>query len=357
MKDKMKKNKQIVPENSFTEFLFYTTPNGKVKMEIFLRQETVWLTQAKIAELFDVDRSVVTKHLQNIFSEGELTKDATCAKIAQVQTEGQRKVERDVEFYNLDAIISVGYRVNSRRATHFRVWATQVLKEYIIKGFAMDDERLKNPNNIFGKDYFEEQLARIRDIRSSERRFYQKITDIYAQCSADYASDTDITKQFFATVQNKLHFAISGQTAAEIIYQRADSKKPYMGLTSWKNSPKGAIRKTDIDIAKNYLNEKELNLLNRIVTMYLDYAELQAQKGVVMYMKDWAVKLDTFLKFNEEEILSDTGKISHEVAVALAEKEYEKYRIIQDRLMESDFDREVKKIVQQSTKKKGKKVL
>jgi len=355
MKDKMKKNKQIIPENSFTEFLLYTTPNGKVKMEICLREETVWLTQVKIAELFDVDRSVITKHLQNIFLEGELAKNSTCAKIAQVQTEGQRKVTRNVEFYNLDVIISVGYRVNSRRAIHFRIWATQVLKEYIIKGFAMDDERLKNPNNIFGKDYFEEQLARIRDIRSSERRFYQKITDIYAQCSADYTFDTDITKRFFATVQNKLHFAISGQTAAEIIYQRADSKKPYMGLTNWKNSPKGAIRKTDIGIAKNYLNEKELNLLNRIVTMYLDYAELQAQKGVVMYMKDWAAKLDTFLQFNEEEILKDTGKVSHEVAAALAMKEYEVYRKKQDKNYVSDFDREIKKIIQQSPKKKGKK--
>jgi len=348
----MKKNKQIVKQNTFTEFLLYTTPNGKVKVEIFLRDETVWLTQAKIAELFDVDRSVVTKHLQNIFSEGELEKNSTCAKIAQVQKEGQREVARKVEFYNLDAIISVGYRVNSQRATHFRVWATQVLKEYIIKGFAMDDERLKNPDNIFGKDYFEEQLARIRDIRSSERRFYQKITDIYSQCSADYDPNTEITKQFFATVQNKLHFAISGQTAAEIIYQRADSKKPYMGLTSWKNSLKGAIRKTDVSIAKNYLDEKELNLLNRIVTMYLDYAEMQAQKGIVMYMKDWVNRLDAFLQFNEEDILKDSGKVSHEVATELAESEYEKYQVLQDRMLESDFDREVKKLLDSKKKKK-----
>jgi len=212
----MKKNKQIAKQNSFTEFLLYTTPDGKVKVEIFLRDETVWLTQAKIAELFDIDRSVITKHLKNIFESGELQEDSVCANF---------------KFYNLDAIISVGYRVNSRQATHFRIWATQVLKEYIIKGFAMDDERLKNPNNIFGEDYFEEQLARIRDIRSSERRFYQKITDIYAQCSADYDPNEIITKQFFATVQNKLHFAISGQTAAEIIYQRVSSKKTNMGLT------------------------------------------------------------------------------------------------------------------------------
>ena len=344
----MKKNKQIVPQNSFTEFLLYTTPNGKVKVEIYLHNENVWLTQAKIAELFDVDRSVITKHLKNIFESRELQEDSVCANFAHTAADGK---SYQTKFYNLDAIISVGYRVNSQRATHFRIWATQVLKEYIIKGFAMDDERLKNPSNIFGQDYFEEQLSRIRDIRSSERRFYQKITDIYSQCSADYNPNTEITKQFFAIVQNKLHFAISGQTAAEIIAQRADSKKPYMGLTSWKNSPKGAIRKTDVSIAKNYLDEKELNLLNRIVTMYVDYAEMQAQKGIVMYMKDWVNKLDAFLQFNEEDILKDSGKVSHEVAVALAESEYERYRIVQDRLFESDFDREVKKLLESKKKK------
>jgi len=359
----MKKNKQIAKQNSFTpldskhltgftEFLLYTTPNGKVKVEIFLHNENIWLTQAKIAELFGVERSVVTKHLQNIFQEGELDKNSTCAKNAQVQTEGSRQVTRDVELYNLDAIISVGYRVNSRQATHFRIWAIQVLKEYIIKGFAMDDQRLKNPDNIFGKDYFEEQLARIRDIRSSERRFYQKITDIYAQCSADYDPNEEITKQFFATVQNKLHWAITGQTAAEIIHDRVNSGKPTMGLTNWGNSPKGAIRKTDVSIAKNYLNEKELDGLNRIVTMYLDYAEMQAQKGIVMYMKDWVEKLDAFLQFNEKEILKNSGKISHEVAVALAEGEYEKYKVAQDRMLESDFDREVKKLLDSKKKKK-----
>jgi len=344
----MKKNKQIAKQNSFTEFLLYTTPNGKVKVEIFLRDENIWLTQAKIAELFDIDRSVITKHLKNIFESSELQEDSVCANFAHTATDGKTY---QTKFYNLNAIISVGYRVNSRKATHFRIWATQVLKEYIIKGFAMDDERLKNPNNIFGKDYFEEQLARIRDIRSSERRFYQKITDIYAQCSADYDPNETITKQFFATVQNKLHFAISGQTAPEIIAHRVDSKKPYIGLTSWKNSPKGAIRKTDVSIAKNYLDEKELNLLNRIVTMYLDYAEMQAQKGIVMYMKDWVAKLDAFLRFNEEDVLQDSGKVSHDVAVALAENEYEKYRIVQDRMLESDFDREVKKLLDSEKKK------
>jgi len=344
----MKKNKQIAKQNSFTEFLLYTTPNGKVKVEIFLRDETVWLTQEKIAQLFGVQRPAITKHLKNIFESGELQEDSVSSILEHTADDGKKY---QTKFYNLDAIISVGYRVNSRQATHFRIWATQVLKEYIIKGFAMDDERLKNPNNIFGKDYFEEQLARIRNIRSSERRFYQKITDIYAQCSADYDPNEAITKQFFATVQNKLHFAISGQTAPEIIAHRVDSKKPYIGLTSWKNSPKGAIRKTDVSIAKNYLDEKELNLLNRIVTMYLDYAEMQAQKGIVMYMKDWVAKLDAFLRFNEEDILQDSGKVSHDVAVALAEKEYEKYRVVQDRMLESDFDREVKKLLDSENKK------
>ncbi|MBU4338974.1 virulence RhuM family protein [Patescibacteria group bacterium] len=348
-----KKNKKIIPSNnSFTEFLLYTIPNGKVKVEIFLRDENIWLTQAKIADLFDVDRSVVAKHLQNIFSENELDKNSTCAKIAQVQSEGSRSVKRDIEFYNLDAIISIGYRVNSAKATHFRVWATERLKEYIIKGFTMDDERLKDPYGFFGKDYFEEQLARIRNIRSSERRMYQKVTDIYAQCSADYNPNEEITKQFFATVQNKLHFAITGKTAAEIISERADGAKINMGLTVWKNSPKGAIRETDVVIAKNYLNEKELDHLNRIVTMYLDYAEMQAQKGIAMYMKDWVEKLDAFLKFNEREILENAGKISHEVAEALALGEYEKFRAEQDKNYISDFDREVKKILNNKNKKK-----
>ena len=327
----------------FNEILLYTTPNEKVKVEIYLQDETIWLPQQKIADLFGVDRTVVTKHLINIYKEGELDKEATCAKIAQVQTEGGREVNRTIEFHNLDAIISVGYRVNSTQATHFRIWATERLKEYMIKGFTMDDERLKNPNNVFGKDYFEEQLARVRDIRSSERRFYQKITDIYSQCSADYSKDTDITKKFFATVQNKLHWAITGQTAAEIISSRADSKKENMGLTTWKNAPKGSIRKTDAGIAKNYLNEKELNSLNRIVTMYLDYAENQAGKGVMMYMKDWIKKLDAFLQFNEEAILKDSGRVTHEVALALAEKELEKFDAKQNKNIESDFDKAVKK--------------
>lgn len=343
-----KNKKDIVKNNSFTEFLLYTTPNGKVKVEIFLRDENIWLTQARIAELFGVERSVVTKHLQNIFQEGELDKNSTCVKIAQVQKEGNREVSRDIEYYNLDAIISVGYRVNSAQATQFRIWATERIKEYIIKGFTMDDERLKDPNGFFGKDYFEEQLARIRNIRSSERRMYQKVTDIYAQCSADYDPNKEITKQFFATVQNKLHFAITGKTAAEIIHERADSKKVNMGLTVWKNSPKGTIREIDVVIAKNYLNEKELDHLNRIVDMYLSFAEMQATRGILMKMKDWVDKLDAFLKFNEREILGNAGKISHEVAEALALGEYEKYRQSQDKKFKSDFDNYLE--IEQKTK-------
>ena len=331
----------------FNEILLYTTPNGNVKVEIFLHNETIWLSQQKIADLFGVQRPAITKHLQNIFETGELKEELVSSILEHTTKHGAlegKTQDTKVKLYNLDAIISVGYRVNSTQATAFRIWATERLKEYIIKGFTMDDERLKNPHNIFGKDYFEEQLARIRDIRSSERRFYQKITDIYSQCSADYAKDVDITEKFFATVQNKLHWAITGQTAAEIIAARVDSNKTNMGLTTWKNAPAGKIRKTDIGIAKNYLNEKELDGLNRIVTMYLDYAESQAQKGIVMYMKDWVVKLDAFLQFNERAILKDAGKVSHEIALALAEKEFEKYRIAQDRLLESDFDKAVEKL-------------
>src|SRR3990167_4246146 len=345
-----KKSRQIVPNNSFTEFLLYTTPNGKVKVEIFLRDENIWLTQDKIALLFGVQRPAITKHLKNIFDSGELKENSVSSVLE--HTADDNKIYK-TKFYNLDAILSVGYRVNSAQATQFRIWATERLKEYIIKGFTMDDERLKNPNSIFGKDYFEEQLARIRDIRSSERRMYQKITDIYAQCSADYSPDSDITKQFFATVQNKLHFAMTGKTAAEIIHERADSAKARMGLTVWKNSPQGNIRESDVVVAKNYLNEKELDLLNRIVTMYLDFAEMQAKRGIIMYMKDWISRLDAFLKFNERQILGDAGKITHAVAQALALKEFKRYRKQQDKNYVSDFDREVKRIIE-AEKKRGK---
>lgn len=342
------KSIEIDTLKSEPNFLLYTTPNGKVKVEIFLKDENIWLTQEKIGNLFGVQRPAVTKHLKNIFESGELEENSVSSILE--HTAGDSKIYQ-TKFYNLDAIISVGYRVNSTQATHFRIWATERLKEYIIKGFTMDDERLKDPRRIFGKDYFEEQLARIRDIRSSERRFYQKITDIYAQCSADYDQDENITKQFFATVQNKLHWAITGQTAGEIIHSRVNSSKQHMGLTNWKNSPKGEIRKTDIGIAKNYLNEKELDRLNRIVTMYLDYAELQATRGQMMYMRDWVKKFDAFLQFNEKEILLDVGKVSHEVAIALAEKEFEKYTAMRDGLLESDFDKLVTKLIKGEKKK------
>jgi len=341
----------------FNEILLYTTPNGNVKVEIYLQNETIWLTQQKIADLFGVQRPAVTKHLKNIFETGELKEEVVSSILEHTTPHGAiegKTQEIKVKYYNLDAIISVGYRVNSSQATAFRIWATERLKEYIIKGFTMDDERLKNPTNIFGKDYFEEQLSRIRDIRSSERRFYQKITDIYTQCSADYNLETQTTKDFFATVQNKLHWAITGQTAAELIAARVDSTKDNMGLTTWKNAPKGRIRKTDVGIAKNYLNEKELDGLNRIVVMYLDYAENQARKGVVMYMTDWIKKLDAFLQFNEETVLKHQGKASHDVALALAENEFEKYRIAQDKLLESDFDKVVKKLSLRKPEKRRK---
>jgi hypothetical protein len=339
----MKKTKNIVLNDSFTEFLMYTTPERKVKVEIFLHDENIWLTQEKIASLFGVQRPAVTKHLKNIFQTAELQEDSVSSILEHTAADGKTY---KTKFYNLDAIISVGYRVSSVQATQFRIWASGVLREYIIKGFAMDDERLKNPQRIFGQDYFEEQLARIRDIRSSERRFYQKITDIYAQCSSDYRSDSEETKLFFATVQNKLHWAISGQTAAEIIKSRAGSDKQNMGLTSWKNAPEGAIRKADVSIAKNYLGEDELDSLNRIVTMYLDYAEMQAKNRKVMTMKDWIEKLDGFLRFNEREILTNAGKVSAEIAKSFAENEFEKYQIIQDGLLESDFDKHVAKFLE-----------
>jgi len=338
-----KGKKNVVANNSFTEFLLYTTPNGKVKVEIFLHDENVWLTQKLIALLFDCSADNISLHLKNIFESNELQENSVTEEFSVTASDGKKY---KTKHYNLDAIISVGYRVNSAQATRFRIWATERLKEYIIKGFTMDDERLKDPYGFFGKDYFEEQLARIRNIRSSERRMYQKVTDIYAQCSADYNPNEEITKQFFATVQNKLHFAITGKTAAEIIHERVNSAKAHLGLTVWKNSPKGEIRETDIVIAKNYLNEKELDHLNRIVTMYLDFAEMQAERGVLMYMKDWVSKLDAFLKFNEREILGNSGKISHEVAEALALEEYEKFRVKQDKSYVSDFDREVKKLLE-----------
>jgi len=331
-------------KSEFTELLIYIAPQGKIKVEVVLHNENIRLSQKRIAELFGVDVRTINDHIQNIYKSCELNEDSTIRKNRIVQNEWWRSVKREVSFYNLDMIIAVGYRVSSKQATHFRIWATERLKEYIIKWFTMDDERLKNPEYLFGKDYFEEQLARIRDIRSSERRFYQKITDIYVECSADYNSNDEMTKIFFATVQNKLHWAISGQTAAEIISARADSKKENMWLTSWKNWPKGKIRKTDVVIAKNYLDGQELDGLNRIVTLYLEYAESQAKKHKIMYMQDRIQKIDAFLKFTEYDILDNPWKVSHEVAIALAEKEYEKFNIQQDKIYESDFDKLIKTI-------------
>lgn len=328
-------------EKDETEFLLYTSENGEVKLDVYLSNETIWLKQEAISKLFSVKRPAITKHLLNIFKTEELNEISVCSKMEHTANDG--KIYK-TKFYNLDAILAVGYRVNSYQATQFRKWATERLKEYIIKGFTMDDERLKNPNQPFGKDYFDEQLERVRDVRSSERRLYQKITDIYSQCSADYDPNQQISKDFFATVQNKLHWAIVGETAAEIIFNRVDSKKQHMGLTSWKNSPKGKIRKTDVTVAKNYLLEDELNFFNRIVTMYLDFAELQAMHKKIMYMKDWIIKLDAFLQFNEKEVLEHKGKISNKVATELAINEYEKYRVIQDKLYVSDFDNIIKQL-------------
>lgn len=318
-----------------SEILLYKTANQEIKLEVLIQNETLWLTQKQLCELFGRDKSVISRHIRNIFNEGELAELSVVAKNATTANDGKTY---DVDYYNLDMIISVGYRVNSAQATQFRIWSTKILKEYIIKGFAMDDERLKNPAQPFGKDYFDEQLERIRDIRSSERRFYQKITDIYAQCSADYDPNSQVTQDFYATVQNKLHFAMVGQTAAEIIHDRADSQKPNMGLTSWKNSPDGKIRKTDITIAKNYLQLDELDLYNRIVAMYLDYAELQAKTNTIMVQKDWIEKLHKFLMFNDKEILKDNGKITAELAKEIAIIEYEKYQEMQDKKYLSDFD-------------------
>lgn len=332
------------------EILFYSTPQGKVNIQVVYEGETFWLTQKAMAELFQTTPQNITLHLKNIFASGELNEEATCKEFLQVQTEGAREVTRKMTFYNLDAVIAVGYRVNSLQATQFRIWATQTLKEFIIKGFVLDDERLKQGSR-FGKDYFEELLDRIREIRASERRFYLKITDIYEQCSIDYNKQAEITQTFFKTVQNKLHWAITGKTAAELIAERADANKPNMGLQTWKNAPQGKILKTDISVAKNYLIEKEIKDLERIVTMYLDYAENQAARQIPMKMADWVQKLDAFLQFNEYQILKDAGKVSHEVALKLAETEYAKFRVVQDQQFVSDFETESKKLISKKSKK------
>ncbi|MBC8870451.1 MAG: virulence RhuM family protein [Planctomycetes bacterium] len=322
------------------QFLLYTAPDGAVKVEVFYQDETVWLTQKALAELFGVDRSVITKHLRNIFKEGELSEDSVCARFAHTASDG--KTYR-TNYYNLDAIIAVGYRVNSYQATRFRIWATKTLREFIVKGFVLDDERLKQGKQVFGKDYFDELLERIREIRASERRFYQKITDIYA-LSVDYSADAPLTKEFFATVQNKLHWAITGQTAAELIYASADATKIYMGLTTWKRAPDGKILKSDVAVAKNYLSEAHVKELNRIVSAYLDLAENRAERGILMKMADWVGFLDDFLELSNYPILQDKGKVSALEAKLKAEGEYEVYRKRQDTEYISDFDREIKRI-------------
>ena len=327
--------------NNQSDFLFYTSSEGKTKIQVILNDETVWLTQKSIAELFGVQRPAITKHLKNIFDSKELNENSVSSILE--HTADDNKIYK-TKFYNLDAIISVGYRVNSKQATRFRQWATNILQEYMIKGFALDDERLKQGKQLFGKDYFDELLERIREIRASERRFYQKITDIYAQCSIDYDAKSELTRTFYKTVQNKLHWAITGQTAAEIIQSRVNANKPHLGLTSWKNSPKGKILKSDTSIAKNYLNQIEIGALNEIVTMYLDYAGNQAKRQILMKMKDWIGKLDAFLQFNQYDILKNAGKVSAKVAKELAENEYKKFRIKQDENFLSDFDNQMKRI-------------
>jgi hypothetical protein len=317
-----------------------------VRVEVLFEGETFWLSQKKMADLFGVESHTITYHLQEIYKSSELNSLATTRRIRVVQTEGKREVSREVDFYNLDAIIAVGYRVNSREATQFRIWATQVLREYLVKGFVLDDDRLKQGKHI-GKDYFDELLERIRSIRASERRFYLKITDIYEQCSIDYNRNAEITQMFFKTVQNKLHWAITGKTAAELIAERAQADQPNMGLRTWKNAPQGRIQKSDVSVAKNFLEEDEIKALERIVSMYLDYAENQAARQIPMSMADWVEKLDAFLKFNEYEVLKNAGKVSHEVAKELAEQQYESFRIVQDRIFESDFERASKKLLGQ----------
>ncbi len=329
--------KDIVVRNSTIDFLIFTKDSGE-NIEAKFFDDNVWLTQKLIAKLFDVDRSVITKHLTNIFEEQELNSNSVSAKFAHTAADGKKY---NTFFYNLDAIISVGYRVNSKRATDFRIWATRVLKQFAIKGYVLDRKRLEN-GSFLNKNYFDELLSEIREIRLSERNFYQKITDIYST-SIDYDKEAKITRDFFAKVQNKLHYAIHGHTAPELIAKRANAKKQNMGLTSWKNSPQGKIIKTDVSIAKNYLTKTELESFGRIVSAYLDLAEERAKRKIPMTMEDWAKRLDKFLEFDERKILVNAGEINSKKAREIAEKEFEKYRLIQDKLFESDFDKLFKK--------------
>ncbi|MEK6792661.1 MAG: virulence RhuM family protein [Nanoarchaeota archaeon] len=337
-------NKNLAIRNSTAEFLIFTSNSREESIEVKYADETVWLSQKMMAQLFEVHVATINEHLKSLYDNKEINKNSTIRNFLIVQKEGERNVERDIEFYNLDAIISVGYRVNSQRATQFRQWATKILKQFAIKGYVLDKKRLEN-GNFLNQNYFDELLAEIREIRLSERNFYQKVTDIYTT-SLDYDKNAEKTKEFFAKVQNKLHYAIHKHTAPELIVKRADNKREHMGLTSWKNSPEGKIIKTDVSIAKNYLTKEELESLGRIVSAYLDLAEERAKRRIPMTMEDWAKRLDLFLEFDEREILKDAGKITMKIAKEFAESEFEKYRIVQDRLFESDFD----KLVESSKK-------
>ena len=338
-----KGKKAQTPQN----IVLYQIDNTNICVSVYYQGETFWLSQKAMAELFGVNPQAITKHLGNIYEEHELEKESTCSKMEQVQQEGIRTVKRMVDFYNLDAIIAVGYRVNSKQATAFRIWATQTLKEYIIKGFVLNDDMLKN-GRPFGKDYFDELLERIREIRASERRAYQKIADVFEQCSFDYDKKSETTKAFYSFVQNKLHYAVTGQTAAELIYSRADATQPTMGLTTWGASPDGKILKRDVTVAKNYLNEKELSRLNRLVTMFIDYAELMAEDNVLVSMQDWLKQTDVFLNNNRREVLADKGTVSHDQAVAKATQEYEIFRVRQDQEYVSEFDKEMEKYLKRN---------
>ncbi|WP_321311493.1 virulence RhuM family protein [Halarcobacter sp.] len=335
-------NNNLTIKDELTDFLLYTTPNSDIKVETYLHNETLWLPQKRIAELFGVDRTVITKHLKNIFESGELEENSVSAKIAHTAEDGKKY---NTKFYNLDAILSVGYRVNSLQATQFRIWATKILKEFIIKGFAMDDDRMKN-GRYFGKDYFRELLERVRSIRTSERRIYQQITDIFAECSIDYDKNSQITKDFYATVQNKFHFAITGQTSAEIIYKKVDKTKPFMGLQTWKNSPDGRVLKSDSVIAKNYLTEEEIKDLESAISGYFDYIERIIKNHTTFTMQSLANSVNKFLEFNEYKILEDKGSISRSQAEQKAFSEYEEFNKIQK--IESDFDKEMKKVLKEN---------
>ena len=332
---------ELMQNSLISNILLYKTAQGEARIEVIFNSETFWMSQKRMADLFGVDVRTVNYHLGQIYETGELTKEATIRKIGIVQSEGERDVERTPLFYNLDAIIAVGYRVNSYQATQFRIWATSVLKEFIIKGYALDDERLKQGKH-FGKDYFDDLLERIREIRASERRYYQKITDVYAECSADYDPKSETTQLFFKMVQNMMHWAVTHQTAAEIVYSRADAKMPHMGLTTWKNAPDGRVQKSDTIVAKNYLSDKEASALNHLSTAFLDFAELRAERQIITTMADWKKQLDEFLALYKYDTLNNAGTISAEQAKEKAYAEYDKFRLIQDKEYLSDFDKEIK---------------